>query len=146
MKIYSIGFTRKGAQKFFSFIKENHIARVIDVRLNNTSQLAGFAKRNDLAYFLGELCDAQYVHIEQLAPTRELLSSYQKKLISWDVYKDNFVQLLTDRQVEKSLDKSQLENSCLLCSEHHHHHCHRTLVIEYLQQHWTEEIEVIHLA
>lgn len=146
MKIYSIGFTQKGAQQFFSLIKENHIARVIDVRLNNTSQLSGFAKRDDLDYFLGELCDAQYLHLEQLAPTRELLSSYQKKLISWKVYKDNFIRLLTDRQVEKSLDKSQLANSCLLCSEHHHHLCHRTLVIDYLQRHWTEEIEVIHLA
>ena len=85
MKIYSIGFTQKGAQQFFSLIRENQITRLIDVRLNNTSQLAGFAKRDDLDYFLGELCDAQYIHLQQLAPTPELLSSYQKKLISWDV-------------------------------------------------------------
>ncbi len=146
MKIYSIGFTRKGARKFFSLIKNNHIERLIDVRLNNTSQLAGFAKRDDLEYFLGELCQTQYLHLQQLAPPSELLTSYRKKLITWDSYKVNFTQLLADRQVEKTLNKDLLSNSCLLCSEHDHHRCHRTLIIEYLRQHWAEPIEAIHLA
>ena len=84
MKMYTIGFTQKGAKKFFSLIKNNNVSRIIDVRLNNISQLSGFAKRDDLKFFLSELCDAEYEHIEDLAPTKDILNDYKKKIITWE--------------------------------------------------------------
>lgn len=146
MKTFTIGFTQKGANKFFTLIKGNRISRIIDVRLNNVSQLAGFAKRDDLKYFLSELCDADYVHIEELAPTKEILSDYKKKLITWEAYEDKFINLISKRNIERTIDKSLLDNGCLLCSEHKPHHCHRRLVIDYLNSHWDTDIEVVHLT
>ncbi len=146
MKTFTIGFTQKGANKFFTLIKENKVARIIDVRLNNVSQLAGFAKRDDLKFFLSELCDSDYVHIEDLAPTKDILSDYKRKLITWDEYEDKFLNLISKRNIERTIDKSLLDNGCLLCSEHKPHHCHRRLVVDYLNKHWDTEIDVIHLT
>ena len=145
MKTFTIGFTQKGANKFFTLIKDNQISRIVDVRLNNISQLAGFAKRDDLKFFLSELCDADYVHIEDLAPTKDILSDYKKKLITWEEYEDRFINLISRRNIEQTIDKSLLDNGCLLCSEHKPHHCHRRLVVDYLNSHWNTEIEVVHL-
>ncbi|EIQ0040469.1 DUF488 domain-containing protein, partial [Escherichia coli] len=114
------------------------------VRLNNVSQLSGFAKKNDLKYFLKELCNVNYVHVPELAPTKEMLNPYKKGNISWEVYEDNFLNLMAKRNIER-IDKSLIENSCLLCSEHKPHHCHRRLVIEYLNKHWDTDFEVKHL-
>lgn len=146
MKTFTIGFTQKGANKFFTLIKENQVARIIDVRLNNVSQLAGFAKRDDLKFFLSELCDSGYVHIEDLAPTKDILSNYKKKLITWEEYEDKFLNLISKRNIERTIDKSLLDNGCLLCSEHKPHHCHRRLVVDYLNSHWDTDIDVIHLT
>lgn len=146
MKTFTIGFTQKGANKFFTLIKDNQISRIIDVRLNNVSQLAGFAKRDDLKYFLSEICDADYVHVEELAPTKDILSDYKKKLITWEAYEDKFINLISKRNIERTIDKSLLDNGCLLCSEHKSHHCHRRLVVEYLNDHWDTDIEVVHLT
>lgn len=146
MKTYTIGFTKKKAGEFFSLIADNNISRVVDVRLNNSSQLAGFAKKDDLKYFLEKLCNADYVHVEDLAPTKELLDSYKKKKISWEAYADKFQDLIAQRHIERSLDKSLLDKGCLLCSEHEPHYCHRRLVVEYLNQHWNGELEVVHLV
>ena len=145
MKTYTIGFTQKGANRFFTLIKDNNVSRIIDVRLNNISQLSGFAKRDDLKYFLSELCDAEYIHLEELAPTRDILSDYKKKIITWEEYEDKFNNLISKRNIERSVDKSLLNNSCLLCSEHKPHYCHRRLVVEYLNEHWDADIEVVHL-
>ena len=145
MKTFTIGFTQKGANKFFTLIKDNQISRIIDVRLNNVSQLAGFAKRDDLKFFLSELCDADYVHVEDLAPTKDILSDYKKKLITWEEYEDKFINLISKRNIERTIDKSLLDNGCLLCSEHKPHHCHRRLVVDYLKNHWDTDIEVVHL-
>lgn len=145
MKTYTIGFTQKGAKKFFTLIKDNNVSRIIDVRLNNVSQLAGFAKQDDLKYFLSELCNAEYVHLEELAPTKDILNDYKKKIITWEAYEDKFNNLIAKRNIERTVDKSLLENGCLLCSEHKPHHCHRKLVIDYLNKHWETDIEVIHL-
>jgi uncharacterized protein (DUF488 family) len=145
MKTYTIGFTQKNAQRFFTLIKHNNVARIIDIRLNNISQLAGFAKRDDLKYFLSELCDADYIYIKELTPTKDILNAYKKKEIAWDVYEDKFLNLMSRRNVERAIDKSILENGCLLCSEHEPHYCHRRLVVEYLNQSWSTEIEVVHL-
>ncbi len=146
MKTFTIGFTQKNANKFFSLLKSNKVSRVIDVRLNNVSQLSGFAKRDDLKYFLAELCDADYVHIGDLAPTKIMLDAYKTKAISWDVYEEKFLNLMSQRRIESSINQSLLDGGCLLCSEDKPHHCHRRLVVEYLKQHWNADIEVIHLT
>ncbi|MBA0185008.1 DUF488 domain-containing protein [Pectobacterium versatile] len=144
MKVYSIGFTEKTAEKFFTLIKKEPVKTLIDVRLNNVSQLAGFAKKNDLKYFLHEICDVTYEHVLDLAPTKEILDPYKKGNVSWETYEDNFLNLMAKRNVER-IDKSLIENGCLLCSEHKPHHCHRRLVIEYLNEQWNTDLEVKHL-
>lgn len=146
MKVSTIGFTEKKAERFFSLIKLSGSRRLLDVRLNNVSQLAGFAKKDDLKYFLSEICNVEYFHLSELAPTKAILQPYQKKEISWEQYSDRFLNLLAQRHVERTLSKELLEDSCLLCSEHLPHQCHRRLVVEYLQAQWSDtSIEVKHL-
>ena len=145
MKTYTIGFTQKNAQHFFTLIKKNRVERIIDVRLNNISQLAGFAKRDDLKYFLSEICGCDYIHIAELAPTKSILDEYKKNIISWKSYEDKFINLIAQRQIERTIDKAVLENGCLLCSEHSPLQCHRRLVVEYLNKCWKTNIEVVHL-
>ncbi|HDL6992321.1 TPA: DUF488 domain-containing protein [Yersinia enterocolitica] len=144
MNIYSIGFTEKTAENFFNLIKSQPIITLVDVRLNNISQLAGFAKKNDLKYFLKEICNVDYAHIQDLAPTKEMLDPYKKGNVPWEVYENNFLNLMAQRNIER-IDKKLIENSCLLCSEHKPHHCHRRLVIEYLNEHWDTDFEIKHL-
>jgi len=144
MKVYSIGFTEKSAEKFFNLIKTQPIKKLVDVRLNNVSQLAGFAKKKDLQYFLRELCNVDYVHVLDLAPTKEILDPYKKGNVSWETYEDNFMNLMAKRNVER-IDKELISNGCLLCSEHKPHHCHRRLVLEYLNNQWNTNFEVKHL-
>lgn len=146
MKVSTIGFTEKKAERFFSLIKLSGSRRLLDVRLNNLSQLAGFAKKDDLKYFLSEICNVEYLHLSELAPTKAILQPYQKKEISWEQYSDKFLNLMAQRNVERTLSKKLLEDSCLLCSEHLPHQCHRRLVVEYLQAQWSDtSIEVKHL-
>ncbi len=145
MEIYTIGFTKKNAEVFFEFLRESDIKTLIDVRLNNISQLAGFAKRDDLRFFLKELCNADYVHAPELAPTKELLSGYKKGDISWDAYEDKFLNLMAQRSIEKSVQPALLDNGCLLCSEHEPHLCHRRLVVEYLNDNSDLNLKVKHL-
>lgn len=144
MNIYSIGFTQKSAEKFFKLISENNIQTLIDVRLNNTSQLSGFAKRDDLKYFLKELCNCEYIHIPDLAPTKEILKPYQDKKIAWQSYEEKFLDLMAKRNIEKYLKESFFYQGCLLCSEHLPHQCHRRLVLEYLKQ-YNNSIQANHL-
>lgn len=145
MQTYTIGFTQKNANSFFNLIRSNNVVRVLDVRLNNVSQLSGFAKRDDLKFFLKELCDSEYMHIIDLAPTKNILDAYKKKEITWESYEDQFMNLMVHRNIERTLDKELLDNGCLLCSEHKPHHCHRRLVVDYLNEHWDCNIEVTHL-
>lgn len=145
MKIYTIGFTQKGAKDFFGMIKQKNIHQLIDVRLNNTSQLSAFAKRDDLKFFLKELCNCEYKHIPDLAPTKEILKPYQKKEIDWDSYEDKFMNLMHKRNIEKYLKSEDFHHSCLLCSEHLPHYCHRRLVVEYLKQ-FNSDIQSNHLV
>jgi uncharacterized protein (DUF488 family) len=137
MEIYSIGFTQKNASQFFGILKANGIERLLDVRLNNTSQLAGFAKHSDLPYFLREICGAAYEHEPLLAPTADILDAYKKHKGSWDVYYEAYTTLIRSRKVESVLSKeSFLKKTVLLCSEATAEHCHRRLALEYLQEHW----------
>ena len=142
MKLFTIGFTKKPAKVFFSLIKESGAARLIDVRLNNTSQLAGFAKRDDLQYFLQTICGITYHHLPQFAPTKELLKDFRRTK-SWDQYEKDFLALMSERQTEKT-DPTLLDNACLLCSEPTPEHCHRRLVAEYLKTTWPD-LDIIHL-
>lgn len=145
MNIYTIGFTKKNAGTFFGFIKSANILTLIDVRLNNVSQLAGFAKRDDLKYFLKELCDAEYVHAPELAPTKDILNAYKKGDMSWEKYEDKFLNLMSQRNIEKVVKPALLDQGCLLCSEHEPHLCHRRLVVEYLNENTDLNLEVKHL-
>jgi uncharacterized protein (DUF488 family) len=145
VEVYTIGFTQRSAAAFFGALRGAGIRRLLDVRLNNTSQLAGFAKRDDLAYFLRELCGAEYVHEPLLAPTQELLDAYRKARGSWDVYAEQFRVLLAERGVERALDRSLLAGpTVLLCSEPTADHCHRRLVLEYLAVAWGD-VTPVHL-
>jgi uncharacterized protein (DUF488 family) len=145
MNIYTIGFTKKNASTFFNFIRSSGSERLIDVRLNNVSQLAGFAKRDDLKFFLKELCDTEYIHAPDLAPTKELLNAYKKGDLTWQNYEYEFLDLIAKRNVEKAFSTSDLENSCLLCSEHEPHFCHRRLVVEYINEMTNLKLSVKHL-
>lgn len=144
-KIYTIGFTKKNAATFFNFIKSSSVKTLIDVRLNNISQLAGFAKRDDLKFFLKELCDADYVHSPELAPTKEMLNAYKKGEIPWEEYEDKFLNLMSQRHIERSVKPALLDHGCLLCSEHEPHLCHRRLVVEYLNENSDLDLKVKHL-
>jgi uncharacterized protein (DUF488 family) len=141
MEIYSIGFTQKSASEFFETLKAHGIERLLDVRLNNTSQLAGFAKQADLVYFLKEICGAEYEHEALLAPTQVMLDTYKKKKGDWDVYTDEYLTLIRSRRVESALSKESFEKkTVLLCSEATAEHCHRRLALEYLQNCWGDLI------
>ncbi len=143
--VFTIGFTKKNAETFFNFIKSSGIKTLIDVRLNNVSQLAGFAKKNDLKFFLNELCEAKYIHLPDLAPTKNILSSYKKKEISWEKYEEDFLNLMVKRNIEKIVTPTLLDDGCLLCSEHEPHFCHRRLVVEYLNKTTDMDLKIKHL-
>lgn len=145
MNLFTIGFTKKSAEGFFETLRKSGGKRVVDVRLNNVSQLAGFAKKQDLIYFLKHICGMEYVHLPDLAPTQEMLDDYRKKRESWEGYEKRFLDLMRQRQIEEKVPKETLADGCLLCSEEKPHHCHRRLVAEYLQQHWGD-IDIKHLG
>lgn len=144
INLYTIGFTKKNAESFFSLLKHNNVKRVIDVRLNNVSQLAGFTKQDDLKYFLKELCNIDYYHFEQLAPTEDILKRYKKNEISWEQYEIEFNSLINQRKIEKLVSLDLLTDSCLLCSEPTAEKCHRRLVADYYANIYSS-INIIHL-
>ncbi len=144
MNLFTIGFTQKSAEAFFSAIKKSGAERIVDIRLNNTSQLAGFAKQDDLRYFLRQICDVDYCHEPRLAPTAEILDDYKKKRIAWNEFERRFMELIRQRQIETTVSKEILSGGCLLCSEATPDQCHRRLVAEYLSAHWND-VEVRHL-
>jgi uncharacterized protein (DUF488 family) len=141
MEIYSIGFTKKSAGEFFGALKAAGIERLLDVRLNNTSQLAGFAKQSDLKYFLEEICGAAYEREPLLAPTQEILDVFKKQKGSWETYTEAYLALIRSRKVESAISQQSFERrTVLLCSEASAEHCHRRLALEYLQRHWNDVV------
>lgn len=144
MPLFTIGFTHKSAEQFFTSLHSAGVKRVLDIRLNNTSQLAGFSKRDDLRYFLNAFCGIDYTQLPELAPTQDILDRYKKKLEDWPAYEKNFLSLLDERNVAATLSRDLFESACLLCSEEKPDHCHRRLVAEYLRDKWGD-LEVTHL-
>jgi uncharacterized protein (DUF488 family) len=134
--VYTIGFTKKSAEKFFGLLRASGTKRLVDVRLNNVSQLAGFAKKDDLKFFVREICDIDYLHLPVLAPTQEMLDEYRKGGGDWGLYERRFIDLMQERSIENALSREVIEDSCLLCSEDKPHRCHRRLVAEYLRDRW----------
>lgn len=145
ISLHTIGFTQKGAAKFFRLLKDSKANKIVDVRLNNSSQLAAFAKRDDLIYFAKELCEMDYLHVPDFAPTKDILDAYKKHGGDWNVYEEKFMDLMDKRSVEKSMKPEDLDGGCLLCSEHKPHNCHRRLVAEYLEKKWGIDFTVTHL-
>ncbi len=145
MRIYTIGFTKKSASDFFELLKGSGVKRLVDVRLHNVSQLAGFAKKDDLRYLLSEVCGIEYVHLPELAPTKEMLDAYRKEHKDWETYQHQFLALMEERRIEGPERRKTVAEGCLLCSEEKPEHCHRRLVAEYLGQHWGE-VEIVHLG
>jgi uncharacterized protein (DUF488 family) len=144
MKVFTIGFTKTSAESFFARLQKANVKRVVDVRLNNVSQLAAFAKKDDLRYFLKAICSIGYAHRPELAPTQEILDAYKKGGGAWTDYEKRFLALMAVRHIESMVPRDEMDGACLLCSEDKPHHCHRRLVAEYLRSKWGA-LEVAHL-
>ena len=144
INLFTIGFTQKTAQDFFALLIKHKVKKIVDTRLNNVSQLSGFAKKKDLIYFLEVIANIDYEHNLNLAPTQDILKDYQKNKNDWSIYEQQFFELIKERKIETKLTPELLDNSCLLCSEATPLHCHRRLVAEYLQHYWNN-INIIHL-
>lgn len=136
IRLFTIGFAGHSARQFFGKLAEAGVRTVVDVRLNNVSQLAGFAKRNDLQFFLGTIAGIEYRHELCLAPTADMLDDYKKKRMDWADYERRFNALLEERRPAETLEPATLDGACLLCSEHEPDHCHRRLAAEYFQRAW----------
>lgn len=145
--IYTIGFTQKTAENFFTLLKKHNIDLLIDVRLNNTSQLSGFTKFPDIQYFANELCKIEYIHDKKFSPTRELLTKYKKKEINWEEYEFQFSKHMEERNIKAHIKTNyyfyKQKNICILCSESSPERCHRRLVGNYFSE--TFNIDIINL-
>jgi uncharacterized protein (DUF488 family) len=144
-RVATIGFTNKSAPRFFELLAGAGVRTVLDVRLNNASQLAGFAKKGDLQYFLSRLLGCNYVELRDLAPEKEMLKRYRAKQMSWDAYANAYTELLAKRRVESNLDAAIFDQACLLCSEDMPHFCHRRLAVEFLNSRWGNRLDITHL-
>lgn len=142
---FTIGFTQTTAESFFARLQKAGVKKIIDVRLNNTSQLSAFAKASDLSFFLKKIADIEYTHEPILAPTSDLLNAYKKNKGDWKVYADGFLNLMQLRKIEKKFDKKFFYRACLLCSESTPHFCHRRLICDYLSREWGDFVHIKHL-
>ena len=144
MQIFTFGFTKKSAEEFFEKLRSAGIKRIVDVRLNKNSQLAGFSKRDDLRYFAKQVLGIDYIDEPLLAPNEPMLGAYRKGALNWENYERAFLALMKEREIERRIDPTLLADGCLLCSEDKPHHCHRRLVAEYLKEKWGG-VEIQHL-
>jgi uncharacterized protein (DUF488 family) len=144
MIVFTMGFSKKNAEQFFTMLEQPGLDRVVDIRLNNVSQLAGFTKKDDLRFLLKSISGIDYIHLPELAPTKKILDDYKKNGGAWAVYERAFIDLMTQRQVEKRVPRHSIDGSCLLCSEATPEQCHRRLVAEYFRDRWGD-LEIRHL-
>lgn len=145
LNLYTIGYTEKSAEYFFNKLKNTTAKKIIDVRLNNVSQLAGFTKKNDLAFFLKTILNWEYIYCPELAPTKDILDDYKHKKITWKDYEAVYLELLHRRRIERVVTKEILADSVLLCSEKSPEFCHRRLAAEYLNEKFDNFFSIIHL-
>lgn len=144
IKLFTIGFTEKSAEEFFNLLRSNKVKKIMDIRLNNVSQLSGYAKGSDLKFFAKEICKIEYEHNVDFAPTKEILSRYRDEKITWQEYESEYLKLLDMRKIAQKIDINKLHMNCLLCSENTPENCHRRLLAQYLK-HLNKNIKIIHL-
>lgn len=145
INLFTIGFTKKPAETFFKLLKDSGVKKLVDTRINNVSQLSGFAKGSDLQFFAREIGNISYDHNLDFAPTKELLSRYRAQKLTWAAYETEYLNLLDIRKIAQKTDFEKLHENCLLCSEHRPDHCHRRLLAEYLRL-VRNDIQIIHLT
>jgi uncharacterized protein (DUF488 family) len=145
VRLYTIGFAGKSAQEFFGLLQRAGIKRMVDIRLNNVSQLAGFTKKADLEYFLKAIAGIEYIHLPSFSPTKSILDAYKDKQMSWSEYERQFKELLEDRRPDRGLVPTDFDMNCLLCSEPTAEQCHRRLTAEYLRKRWGGSVTITHL-
>ena len=143
--LYTIGFTKKSAEQFFNLLRNNGVKQLVDVRINNSSQLAGFAKGKDLEFFTNEICRIPYKHIVDFAPTKQLLDQWHKHEVTWPEYTEIYTNILKSREIIKKYGVKSFDSTCFLCSEDTPEQCHRRLLAEYLQEHSKEKVHIVHL-
>lgn len=144
MHLFTIGFAKKTAEHFFDLLEKAGVKRVVDIRLNNVSQLAGFATRDDLRFFLKAIGGIDYIHVPELAPTKEVMNDFKKKKVDWDTFQKRFTRLMSQRKIAAGMQGRLFHKDCLLCSEAKAEQCHRSLVAEYLKKKWGD-VEIVHL-
>ena len=145
ISLYTIGFTKKSAERFFNLIRDNGVKQLVDIRISNSSQLSGFAKGSDLDYFVKEICHIPYTHVTDFAPTKDLLDRWHKKEVTWEQYEQEYRSILKERSILKNHSIKKLNGVCFLCSEDTPDYCHRRLLAEYIKQHSKEEVTIKHL-
>jgi uncharacterized protein (DUF488 family) len=145
LNVTTIGFTKTNAKGFFNRLVSAGVKVLYDVRLHNTSQLSGFAKADDLAFFLEKIGGIKYQHQPILAPTDTMLKAFKRDKGDWGEYQNKFLKLMVERKIEERFNPSMFEGTCLLCSEATPHNCHRRLVCEYLNGKWGGALKVSHL-
>ena len=143
--LYTIGFTKKSAAEFFNLLRDNHVKQLVDVRISNSSQLAGFAKGKDLEFFVKEICHIPYKHITDFAPTKDLLDKWHKEEVTWQEYEGIYTSMLKERDILRKYGLKAFDEACFLCSEDTPEQCHRRLLAEYLQKNSKEKVEIVHL-
>jgi len=147
MNIFTIGFAQKSAEEIFKLLIANKIECIVDIRLNNSSQLAGFTKQKDLQYFLKTIAKIDYIHDTKYAPTKDILDNYKSGKLSWENYKIKYDTLISARKIEilfENTVKNKYSNICLLCSEAQATNCHRRLLAEYLKSKF-DDVKIVHL-
>lgn len=145
VKIFTIGFTGSSAKHFFERLRQADVKKVIDTRLWASSQLAGFAKKKDLPYFLKEIAGIDYEYREELAPSADILKPFKDNKMSWDEYEVQYIDLINHRNIANMLSPDEVDRACFLCACKTEHHCHRRLLSEYLQREWSQLVEIAHL-
>ena len=143
-KLYTMGYTQKTAEKLFNLLSEHEIKRLMDIRLHNNTQLAGFTKQNNFKYFIERLSDIEYRHIPLMAPSKDIFDDYMKNGLEWEGYELRFKRLIDQRKIEQLINEDEIDGACMLCCEPEATNCHRRLVAEYLQNYF-KNIEIIHL-